>query len=142
MKSSFEKAYLRELQIQSEYARTSVKQMNESLAKRRVTALFFREAQGFISRAAAISRILWPPRAKDARAKDRGNIFGPFSVFLIITRYEPEPFVITLSTSTSAWTSGVKRRHMVASLTSASVLLRRSSKEQRWAEGTSSASMN
>ena len=73
MKPRFEKAYLRELLIQSDYARTSLERMNEILTGERTPALFFREAQGFLSHAAAISRILWPPRAKDTRAKDRGK---------------------------------------------------------------------
>jgi hypothetical protein len=72
MKPQFEKAYLRELLIQSEYARISVERMNEILTERN-PRLFFREAQVFLSHAAAISRILWPPRAKDARARDRGE---------------------------------------------------------------------
>jgi hypothetical protein len=76
MKPEFEKAYLNELLIQSEYARTSVGRMNEMLTEGN-PAPFFREAQGFLSHAAAISRILWPPqvkgRAKNTRAKDRGE---------------------------------------------------------------------
>ena len=72
MKPRFEKAYLREVIIQSEYALIAEARMNE-LLKEGVPVLFFQAAQGFLSHAAAISRILWPPRKKDDRARGRGE---------------------------------------------------------------------
>ena len=72
MRPSFERAYLRELLIQAEYALLGVQRMNE-LLQQDAPVLFFREAQGVLSHAAAISRLLWPPRNKDERARTRGE---------------------------------------------------------------------
>ena len=72
MQPHVEEIYMREIAMQCNYALAGVAQMNELLKTEMVEA-FFRETQAFLSHAAAVSRILWPPRAKDQRAKARGE---------------------------------------------------------------------
>ena len=77
MHPRFEEIYLRELLIQCEYALVGVAHM-EALIKDGPAALFFREAQGFLSYAAAVSRILWPPRVPDSSKRQRANSRGSY----------------------------------------------------------------
>lgn len=68
MDSHVEEQYLRELLLQADYALVSVQQANAVL-EAGPQPLFFRELHAFLSHAAAISRLLWPPR-------DRGRPAG------------------------------------------------------------------
>jgi uncharacterized protein YcaQ len=73
MREHVEQVYLREILIQADYAILAVQRMNQ-LLQDGAPDLFFKEAQALLAHAAAISRILWPPRAsKDRRASARGT---------------------------------------------------------------------
>jgi hypothetical protein len=71
MESHVEDAYLREILIQAEYGMLAVTSMDD-LVREASPVLFFREAQAFLSHAAAVSRILWPPGKSNAIAAARG----------------------------------------------------------------------
>lgn len=77
MNRTAECLYLRELVFQADAALGAAVRANACLREHRSFELF-REFQVLLSCAAAMSRILWPPRifgdkAKDARAKERGK---------------------------------------------------------------------
>jgi hypothetical protein len=67
-----EDVYLREILIQAEFGALAVSAMNDCV-REPSPILFFREAQGFMSNAAAVSRILWPPTRSKATAMKRGE---------------------------------------------------------------------
>ena len=94
MNAAVERAYLGELLLQSDYAFIAINRMHQCLEEldrigERIRAgedtgrewptprLFFREAHAFLSNAAAMSRILWPPGSRDkvarARAEERSD---------------------------------------------------------------------
>lgn len=73
MSSGFEDAYLREIVIQGQYALMSVQAMNAILEAKGSAVAFFREAQSFLNQAAAMSRILWPPKTHTPTAVARAE---------------------------------------------------------------------
>ena len=72
-----ERQYINELVLQADFAIFSVKQATYALANA-PQPLFFRELHGFLSHAAAISRLLWPPRERDAQARARADARGEY----------------------------------------------------------------
>jgi hypothetical protein len=72
MKPHVEEAYLLEILIQAEYAAIAVQNMNGLVGGGEPRSIF-REAQGFLVHAAAMSRILWPPAKGNPVAVARGE---------------------------------------------------------------------
>jgi hypothetical protein len=70
-----EQQYIGELVRQADFAIFSVKQAEYALANA-PQPLFFRELHAFLSHGAAISRLLWPPRDRDAKVRARADARG------------------------------------------------------------------
>lgn len=66
MDPGFERVYLTEIVLQSEYAIVSALRVNALLQEHVAAALVFRELYAFVSHAGGVSRVLWPPRIRDS----------------------------------------------------------------------------
>ena len=72
-----ERTYLVQIEVQGRYALAATVRINLLLSTGRVESEdMFRELQAFVSCAASLSRLLWPPAIKDAQKNIRARLRG------------------------------------------------------------------